>query len=221
MISFKAKSSENYNALDNLAQIHIKMNDLSRAEKYYEMAIKEYPDTTTLLIRFAQLKIRQGMLSAAYDIIRGHLNTQIAINTACDILSAAIEADNMKLTEKIVSELPRQLISDADFTRLHRIATGTYAHDDTNRHIEKHYFNDQIKEAHGVFTINPSILHDIIANLEMYTYKSLPVGVRKYVIPHPEAGYKGGLDGDFHTLNNITILTVLNNQYLITAYPSD
>ena len=42
-----------------------------------------------------------------------------------------------------------------------------------------------------------------------------------YCIKVPGCGYEGGSDGDGHTLDYVTLITLPNTEKLVTMFPSD
>lgn len=87
-------------------------------------------------------------------------------------------------------------------------------------HIKKHCKNDLSKEKHGIFLITWDKVNELLCNLSQFPYEE-QYDYRYYHIPVPRAGYMGGKSGDGRILNYITVITWLNTENIITAYPSD
>ena len=221
LISLKQKQIGNFYALNNLALISYKRKDIGKAETYLRRAVSECPHKVTTRINLARVQIELGKLEEAYFTVRYDLSRQISCNTVFAILSAAVENNDMDLAIKIVSNLPHEQISETDYSRLFRIVSGEFSKEGSYRHIEKHFWDDKIKFTHGVFLAEPMTVYNVLKDLSQFSYIGLPAGIRKYRIPYEGVGYKGGKDGNLHMLNFLTVLTALNEEYIITAYPSD
>lgn len=221
LISLNQKQNGNFYALNNLALISYKNRDINMAEKYLKKAVSECPYKITTRINLARVQIELGKLEDAYYTICYDLSHQISCNTVFDILSAAVEGDDMDLARRIIGNLPHDQISETDYVRLFRIVSGEFSKEDSYRHIDKYFWDDKIKNSHGVFLAEPMTVYKVLKDLSQFPHINLPAGIRKYRIPYERVGYKGGKDGDMHVLNFLTVLTAINEEYIITAYPSD
>ena len=95
-------------------------------------------------------------------------------------------------------------------------------YDEKNRakHFMKHMLDDKNKKIHGVLKINPI---DILNKIDLSKIKK-QVGYMSdiYCIKMQECGYQGGSQGDGHTLDYITIITMPNDiSKILTIFPSD
>ena len=95
-------------------------------------------------------------------------------------------------------------------------------YDEKNRakHFMKHMIDDKNKKIHGVLKINPI---DILNKIDLSKIKK-QVGYMSdiYCIKMQECGYQGGSQGDGHTLDYITIITMPNDiSKILTIFPSD
>lgn len=222
LFSLKQKTDNNFYAMNNLALISYRKGEVEKAEKYFKLALKANPNKRMTRNNLVRVQIELGNLEEAFNTSCENKNDQTPVSkTIFEILTAAIETDNMELAKRIVIGINQNQTSDSVFNRLNRIVSGEYSKENSLKHVEKHFWDDDIKSIHGVFSIDPQTLHTLIDNLDQYSFETLPVGIRKYRIPCKNAGYSGGKDGDQKTLNSITILTALNEDYIITAYPSD
>ena len=88
------------------------------------------------------------------------------------------------------------------------------------RHILKHLKDDKTKDFHGVFLMDPIKLLD---NMDFNNVKK-QIGYMSdvYCFHIEKCGYEGGVKGDGHTLDYVTVITFPNDKSrLITMFPSD
>ena len=221
LISLDNQPIGNFYALNNLAMVAYRHKDLRRAEKCLVRAVAECPGKATARVNLARIQLELGKLDEAYRTVSRDLTRQIFCNLVFDILTSAIEKNRMDLAKTIVDSLPHEKISESDYTRLFRIVSGEFSREAAYAHISKHFWDDKIKDDHTVFLVEPIHVYNILKDLGQFSYVSYPAGIRKYRIPFQRVGYKGGRNGNMHVLNYLTVITVLNEEYIITAYPSD
>ena len=87
-------------------------------------------------------------------------------------------------------------------------------------HIMKHMKDDKNKKIHGVLNINPK---DVLDKLDFNKVeKQIGYMTDIYCFHIENCGYEGGSEGDGHTLNYLTVITLPNDRSkLITMFPSD
>ena len=219
--SLRVKPYGNFYALNNLALISYKRKDLCTAEKYLRRAVSECPNKMTVRINLARVQMELGKLEEAYRTVSFDFSRQISYSMVFDILSCAIEEDKMELARKIVDSLPHDPIRETDYAHLFRIVSGEFSKEASYKHIDKHFWDDRIKNSHSVFLAEPMSVYNVLKDLSQFPCVRLPAGIRKYRIPYKGVGYRGGKGGNRHVQNFLTVITALNEEYIITAYPSD
>ena len=87
-------------------------------------------------------------------------------------------------------------------------------------HIMKHMKDDKNKKIHGVLNMNPK---DLLDKLDFdKVEKQIGYMSDIYCFHIENCGYEGGSEGDGHTLNYLTVITLPNDRSkLITMFPSD
>lgn len=88
-------------------------------------------------------------------------------------------------------------------------------------HILRHTLPNSNRKSHGVFNGNPiNIVNTAWKNRHSVTPISDGMGGNIYNIPYINAGYESGYFNTGIQLNYVTIITMDNNNALITAFPS-
>ena len=87
-------------------------------------------------------------------------------------------------------------------------------------HIMKHMKDDKSKKIHGVLNMNAK---DVLDKLDFNKVeKQIGYMADIYCFHIENCGYEGGSEGDGHTLNYLTVITLPNDRSkLITMFPSD
>ena len=210
-----------YWALNTLGHAFAEMEDYPKAEAYFRRALLSTPEKTAPSINLAQCLLAEGKIWRAYELLikldQKNCRVQAAIR---DVLIETINGNHTALVEKIIQDMHRIYTESKDMQRIDRIFSGSFDRKSGLLHIRKHYHDDLLKPLHGVFTISENELENVLNNLSLYPYEK-QYNTKKYRIHYPNAGYDGGNQGDRHTLDYITVLVFLSEDYIITAYPSD
>ena len=100
------------------------------------------------------------------------------------------------------------------------IDDNAYDKESRAKHFMKHMKDDKNKPLHGVLKMNPI---DVLNSIDLSKLqKQVGYMCDIYCVKVEDCGYQGGSQGDGHTLDYITIITLPNDiSKIITMFPSD
>lgn len=188
---------------DNM-QEYDKMYDIcEKLNKYFDIKSDEYKVIECMARAYFSL----GKYDKVLEIFKGKTDNKIT-KTIGNLYQQRIYAVLYK--DKEQAKIYQEILDNLE---------PLYSEEGRIKHIQKHTQNDLTKKIHGVFTLDLGEVLDRVKIADKVKQKGN--GCDLYCIKIDGCGYEGGNQGDGHTLNYVTLLTLPDTQKPVTLFPSD
>ena len=200
---------KNVHARLELGKLYAKQGKEKEAEKLYKECMELDPKNVHARLELGKLYAKQGKEKEAEKLFKEYMeldpkNVHARLELGKLYAEQGKDKESAKMYDYIIQNLGYDIQDEQ--ARIN--------------HVMKHMRDDKNKKIHGVLNINPK---DVLDKLDFNKVEK-QIGYMEdiYCFHIENCGYEGGSEGDGHTLNYLTVVTLPNDRSkLITMFPSD
>jgi len=236
------KKEQSPNSLITLANSYNKLRKTDKARKVYERILEMNYEHPHVLYGLAKIYMNDGELEAAEDLLYKVLEKeQNAERAMCELGRLKVKQKKYVEAEIFLSECleinPNNVYARMDLAKIYaeknldekaramydyiyeNLEIEEYTDEEREKHVKKHWGDDLTKNKHGVFTMS---FEEIRSKIDFSQMQKQSIRMADIYCARVEnCGYEGGMQGDGHQLDYITIVTLPFKTDIVTMFPSD